>query len=127
MSAGDIARAKTEAELARRRLMGTVGELQQRLKPGTIANNAWAGVRDRSTEMADDAVQAVKARPVAVSAALGAVTLFLARSPIKSAVSWLFSKKPDEDLVTTRLDTNNDNYDLTTPIVARQQNEGVSV
>ena len=126
MSAADITRAKREAELSRRQLMATVGELQDRLKPASIATNAWEGVKDRSTELADDAVQAVKARPMAASAALGAVTLFLARSPIKSMASWLFSKKPDDDLVTTRLDTIEDNYDLTTPVVARQPNEGVS-
>jgi hypothetical protein len=126
VSAADIARAKREAEIARRQLMGTVGELQERLKPATIATQAWEGVKDRSTGLADDAVQAVKSRPMAASAALGAVTLFLARSPIKSMASWLFAKKPDDDLVTTRLDKTNDNYDLTTPVVARQQDEGVS-
>lgn len=126
MSAADIARAKREAELTRRRLMGTVGELQDRLKPATIASNAWEGVRDRSTDLADEAVQAVKSRPMAASAAVGAVTLFLARSPIKSAFSWLFSRKKDDDLVTTRLDGNNSNFDLTTPVVARQQDEGVN-
>ena len=126
MSPAEITRAKREAELSRKRLMGMVSELQERLKPGTIANNAWVGVKDRSTELADDAVQAVKARPMVASAALGAVTLFLARSPLKSAASWLFHRKPDEDLVTTRLDTNHDNYDLTTPVVARHQDEGVT-
>ena len=126
MSGAEILRAKREAELSRRQLMGTVSELQERLKPGTIANHAWEGVKDRSTGLADDAVQAVKARPVVASAALGAVTLFLARSPLRSAASWLFSKKPDEDLVTTRLDTHSDNYDLTTPLVARHQDEGVT-
>ena len=126
MSAAEITRARREAELSRRQLMATVGALQDRLKPATIATNAWEGVKDRSTGLADDAVQAVKARPVAASAALGAVTLFLARSPIKSMASWLFAKKPDEDLVTTRLDNTDDNYDLTTPVVARQQDEGVT-
>ena len=126
MSPAEITRARREAELSRRRLMGTVAELQERLKPATIANQAWEGVKDRSTGLADDAVQAVKARPMVASAALGAVTLFLARSPLKSAASWLFSRKPDEDLVTTRLAANSDNYDLTTPVVARHQDEGVT-
>ena len=126
MTAADITRAKREAELSRRKLMASVAELQDRLKPGTIASHAWEGVRDKSTDLADEAVQAVKARPVAASAAVGAVTLFLARHPIKSAFSWLFSKKPDEDLVTTRLATNNEKFDLTTPVVARQHDEGVN-
>lgn len=120
MSADDIRLAKQEAELARRRLAGTAAELQQRLKPGTLAHNAWAGVKDKGGEIADDAVEAVKARPVPVAAALTAFTLFLARAPLKAAVSRLFSGgEENEDLVTARLDGGDENYDLTAPTAAR--------
>jgi len=126
MSAGEISMAKQEAERARRRLAATAAELQQRLKPGTIASNAWAGVKDKSGEIADDAVEAVKSRPVPVAAALTVFTLFLARAPLKSAVSWLFSgSDEDEDLVTVRVDEGDENYDLTAPIAARTS-EGAS-
>jgi hypothetical protein len=90
MSADELRLAKQEAENARRRLAATAAELQQRLKPGTLAHNAWAGVKDKSGAIADDAVEAVKARPVPVAAVLAAFTLFLARAPIKSAVGRLF-------------------------------------
>jgi ElaB/YqjD/DUF883 family membrane-anchored ribosome-binding protein len=120
----ELTRAKQEAELARRQLLSTVSELQQRLKPTNIASNAWEGVTDKAGEFADDAVQAVKTRPVAVSAALGAFTLFLARAPIRAAMSRLFARKPDEDLVTTRLDGTDSNYDLTAPLAARRTDEG---
>jgi hypothetical protein len=86
-----IRAARRRTEEARRRLTGTAGELQQRLKPKKLASNAWEGVKDKSGTLADDAMQAVKGRPVAVSAVLAAFTLFLARAPIKSAVSRLFS------------------------------------
>ncbi len=89
MTANELRLARQEAELARRRLAATAAELQERLKPGTLASHAWAGVKDKSGEIADDAVEAVKARPVIVSAALAAFTLFLARAPIKSAVGRL--------------------------------------
>lgn len=127
MSANELKRAKQEAEQARRRLAATAAELQQRLKPGTIASNAWAGVRDKSGEIADTTVEAVKARPVPVAAALTVFTLFLARAPLKSAVSWLFSgSAEDEDLVTVRVDKGDENYDLTAPIGVRTS-EGASV
>ena len=126
MNAEDIRRAKLEAELARQRLSTTVSQLQDRLSPGTLATNAWEGVKEKSADMADDAVQAVKARPVAVSAALGAFTLFLARQPIRSAVSWLWPRKRETDLVTTDLRGADDNYDLTAPIGAGREHEGVS-
>ena len=120
MSAGELTMAKQQAERARIRLAATAAELQQRLKPRTIASNAWAGVKDKSGEIADDAVEAVKARPVPVAAALAAFTLFLARAPLKSAVSWIFSgRNEDVDLVTVRVDEGDENYDLTAPIAAR--------
>lgn len=126
MSANELRLAKQEAERARRRVASTAAELQQRLKPGTIASNAWAGVKDKGGEIADTTVEAVKARPVPVAAALTAFTLFLARSPIKSAVSWLFSSsKEDEDVVTVRVGKGDENYDLTAPIAVRPS-EGAS-
>ena len=100
MSSGELTMAKQEAERARRRLVSTAAELQQRLKPGTLASNAWAGVKDKSGEMADDAVEAVKSRPVPVAAALTVFTLFLARAPIKSAVSWLLSGSDEDEDIT---------------------------
>jgi len=118
MSAPDILAAKRDAERARKDLIETAHELQQRLKPGTIAGNAWEGVKERGTGFAETTVEAVKARPVAVSAGLAAFTLFLARHPIKSAVSRFFHAAPDEDLVTTTLDTDG-NYDLTAPLAER--------
>jgi hypothetical protein len=119
VSAAEIVRAKQETELARRQLAATVAELQQRLKPTTIAGNAWEGVKEKSGEIAEEAVEAVKARPVAVSAALAVFTLFLARQPIRSGLSRLFAGTPDEDLVTTRLDGGDENYDLTAPVAER--------
>jgi hypothetical protein len=97
MSAAEIARAKSEAEAARARLSATLGELQRRLKPHTLANNAWEDIKDKGGALADDAVEAVKARPVAAGAAVGAVLLFLARSPIKSAAIRLFGGGDQQD------------------------------
>ena len=96
MSVAGISIAKQEAERARLRLAATAAELQQRLRPGTLASNAWEGVKDKSGEIADDAVEAVKSRPVPVAAVLTAFTLFLARAPLKAAVSRLFDSDSDE-------------------------------
>jgi len=127
VSAAEIVKAKQEAERARRQLTVTASELQRRLKPGTLASHAWEGVKDRSGDLADGAVGAVKARPMAVSAALAAFTLFLARRPIASAASRLFSgDESDEDLVTTRLDGGDTHYDLTAPVAERSETEGAS-
>ena len=125
MSAPELIRAKQEAERARRRLQGAVAELQQKLKPANIASNAIQGVKDKGEAIAEDAVEAVRTRPMAVSAALGAFTLFLARRPLRSAVGWIFSRRAPDDQVTTKLDTASDNYDITAPIaVAVQPTQG---
>ena len=118
MSAPEILAAKREAERSRKALIATAHELQHRLSPGTIAGNAWEGVKERGTDIAEHTADAVKARPVAVSAGLAAFTLFLARKPLKSAFSRLFHAAPDEDLVTTTLDTDGP-YDLTAPLASR--------
>jgi hypothetical protein len=126
MSAPEILQAKRQAELARRNALATASELQRRLKPSTLASNAWEGVSDKAADVSNGAVEAVKARPVAASAAVGAVTLFLVRSPLRSILSRLFRRKPDGTLVTTRLDNSDGQFDLTAPVADRKEIEGVT-
>jgi hypothetical protein len=126
MSAPEILQAKRQAELARRNALATASELQRRLKPSTLASNAWEGVTDKAADVSNGAVEAVKARPVAASAAVGAVTLFLVRSPLRSILSRLFRRKPDGTLVTTRLDNSDGQFDLTAPVADRKEIEGVT-
>ncbi|MGE5722161.1 MAG: DUF3618 domain-containing protein [Sphingomonadales bacterium] len=101
MSAG-LEQAKLDAERARKRLASTLGELQQRLKPGALAGQAWSGVREKGSEIADDAVEAVRERPAATAGVLAAFALFLARGQIISAASRLAfrrknAKKPKKE------------------------------
>ena len=86
-----IEQAKREAVRARARLERTLAEVQQRLSPGNLAGEAWDGVKDKSADLAEGALQAVKSRPKAVSLAVGALAVFLARQPLKRAVSRLIS------------------------------------
>jgi hypothetical protein len=95
MSLAAVERARRDAMLAKARFDGTLGAVQQRMRPANLAGEAWDGVKDKSADLADGALEAVKKRPAAVSLALGALALFLARAPIKRAVSGLISG--DED------------------------------
>jgi len=97
LSAATIAKARAEAADARRAILMTLGALQERLRPAALANDAWEEVKERSGELADEAIDAVKARPVAVSAALAGFALYLARSPIRSAISRLAPRGRDDD------------------------------
>ena len=97
MSLAEISAAKRAAAQARDRLDGTLAAVQQRLSPGNLAEEAWDGVKDKGADLAEGALQAVKSRPKAVSVALGAFALFLARAPLKRAVSRLISGDGDAD------------------------------
>ena len=124
----DLARARYETLQARKRLASTAGALQYRLKPATIANHAWEGVRDKSSELADDALQAVKERPRAASGVVAAVVIFLARHPLWRAATRIVSRREeDEGIIKTDLGTHDENYDLTAPTVQRSAYEGVNV
>lgn len=91
MSLERVEAAKRNTTRARARLESSLCALQQRLKPATLAGEAWDGVKDKSADLADGALQAVRKRPAIASAAIGALALFLAREPIRRAVTRMLS------------------------------------
>ncbi len=97
MSLAAIEQAKRDQVRARARLDSTLASLNVRLKPGSLAEEAWDGVKDKSADFADGALQAVKKRPGTVSLALGAFALFLARGPLtRAAGRYLSNDEADE-------------------------------
>ena len=78
----EIVAARLAVERSRARLMGTAHELQERLSPKTLAKGAWQGAKEKGADMAEDAVDAVKARPIAATGVVAALTMFLAREPL---------------------------------------------
>lgn len=93
MSIDALRQAKSDAVAAKARFLGTLGEAQQRLKPGNLANEAWTGVKNKSAEAAGNAVAAAKKRPGTVALVLGGLALFLARKPIARGVGGLVSRR----------------------------------
>lgn len=77
-----IAAARVEVERARARLMETAAELQERLSPRTLAREAWEGAKIKGADLAEEAVDAVRARPLAATGIAAAIALFLAREPL---------------------------------------------
>lgn len=77
-----VAAARVEVERKRSRLMATAHELQDRLSPKTLARGAWEGAKDKGADLAEDAVDAVRARPFAATGVVAAITMFLAREPL---------------------------------------------
>lgn len=95
MSAADvrIAAARGEAEAARQRLAGTVEVIKTRLAPATIAHDAWEGAKDKGAEVAEGAVTVVKERPAMVAGVAAGAALILARKPIISLLTGLFTDR----------------------------------
>lgn len=77
-----ILAARADVEQAQARLVATLHELQQRVAPKTLARDAWDGAKSKGADMAEDAVDAVRRRPVAATGIVAAVALFLAREPL---------------------------------------------
>ncbi|HYJ28907.1 MAG TPA: DUF3618 domain-containing protein [Allosphingosinicella sp.] len=118
MNAAEIETAKREADAARRRFDSTSAALQQRLHPKSLATEAWDGVKEMSSDLAEGALGAVKQRPGAVSLALGAAVLFLARKPLRRAVGHAFGREEDQEddgRIVTRIDTISENYHAEAP------------
>lgn len=78
----EIAAARAEVERSRARVMATAHELQERLSPKVLARDAWEGAKDKGAGLAEDAVDAVRARPLATGGVVAALTMFLAREPL---------------------------------------------
>ena len=97
MNLAGIAEAQRAALKAKERFERTLAAVQHRLSPGNLAEEAWDGVKDKGADLAEGALEAVKSRPKAVSLALGAFALFLARAPLKRAVTRLISGAGDDD------------------------------
>ncbi|MDQ3247556.1 MAG: hypothetical protein M3Q52_11855 [Pseudomonadota bacterium] len=78
-----VAAARVKAVTARARLMETARELQNRISPRNLAQNAWEGAKLKGADIAEDAVDAVRARPIAATGIVAALALFLAREPLR--------------------------------------------
>lgn len=128
MSLAELEQAKRDVAAARRRLESTLGALQLRLQPGNLAGEAWDGVKDKSADLADGALTAVRKRPAAVSVALGAFALFLAREPLKRAVTRMVSSdggEAQDGRIVSRIETADSQFTASAPIVDAPLAEGV--
>jgi hypothetical protein len=78
----EILAARAEANRRRSVVMASAQELQERLSPKVLAKGAWQGAKERGADLAEDAVDAIRTRPLATGGVLAALTMFLAREPL---------------------------------------------
>ena len=85
----EVRALRLEAEHRRARLMGMAHQLQERLSPKTLAKDAWQGTKEKGADLAENAVDAVRAPPLAATGVVAAITMFLAREPLMDLVGKL--------------------------------------
>ena len=92
-----ILTAQIEVERAKAALIDTARQLQVRLEPKTLAADAWEKAKNKGADLAEEAVDAVKSRPVAVGGVVAALAMFLARAPIKDAAVKIYDAMTSRD------------------------------
>ena len=73
----ELSQARAEAALRRQRFLTTAHDVQQALRPGTIASNVVENAKAKGEAIAEDAIDAVRKRPVVASAAVAGTTALL--------------------------------------------------
>lgn len=96
-----VAEARRRAEQARAKLLASFDELidygqqlQRKLEPSHLARDAWEAAKSKGADIAEDAVDAVRKRPVAASSAVAALALFIVREPLMELAGKLMNGKP---------------------------------
>ena len=92
-----IVAATIEVERTRAALIETVRALQTRFEPHKVVNEVWEKAKNKGADLAEEAVDAVKSRPVAVGGVIAALTVFLAREPIKDAAIKIYDAMTSKD------------------------------
>lgn len=77
-----LAAAQRQVANSRERLIETAQTLARQLEPGRIARGLWDDAKDKGADLAEEAVDAVKARPIATTGIAAGLALFLAREPL---------------------------------------------
>ena len=82
MSEEQIKAAEFEVDRARARLLATLNELSSQFQPHRLVQEVWETAKDKGADLAEDAVDAVRARPLAATGVVAAITMFLVREPL---------------------------------------------
>lgn len=82
MTPDPVENAEARIREARQRLFSTIGEIQDRLRPSVLAQDAVGSAAQGLASVARKGAAAIRKRPVAVAAFAGAIGLAMARGLI---------------------------------------------
>ena len=82
MSAEDVKAAEIKVQAARAKLTASLQEVTRQLEPHRLVQEVWDKAKDKGADLAEDAVDAVRARPYAATGVVAAIAMFIAREPL---------------------------------------------
>ena len=91
--ARDLAAAEDEVERAKEQMLGTVRDISRQLQPHHLVAELWEDAKIKGADLAEEAVDAVKARPLAATGIVAAIAMFLAREPLMGMAGKLVGGK----------------------------------
>jgi hypothetical protein len=80
-----VSGARIEVERSKAALLDTANQLLERFQPHNLVDDLWESAKNKGADLAEDAVDAVAKRPVAIGGVVAALAMFLARDPLKKA------------------------------------------
>ena len=92
-----VAAARIDVARAKGALRDTIGQLMERFQPHNLVDDIWEQAKNKGADLAEDAVDAVRKRPVAAGGIVAAVAMFLAREPIKDAARRITDAMTSDD------------------------------
>jgi ElaB/YqjD/DUF883 family membrane-anchored ribosome-binding protein len=90
-------KAKDEASAARERLFATAQEIQNRLEPSSLLDDAVGTVREQSARIARTASDSIRERPAAFGAAAAAGALLIVHRPLIRFARRLFGRSKETE------------------------------
>jgi len=82
MSDEGVRAAEQEVDRTRARLTASLQELSRQFAPHRLMEEVWEKAKDKGADLAEDAVDAVRARPYAATGVVAAIAMFIAREPL---------------------------------------------
>ena len=106
MSDDELRRARARSAAARETLTRTIVEIQHRLSPRVLMEEAGQELREKAVDLFDQGIAQARARPGVVAAIGAALLAYLLRGPIFRALWGLITQngetEPDEQALTAR-------------------------
>ena len=91
----DLAMARLRAERARKRLAGTLVDIQARLKPKALVREALEELKEAAQDIAREGLDELKRHPLTLAGVSAAVGLFLARGPLRHLIDVYLDETPE--------------------------------